>query len=144
MPLPNPPTFSQTVISNWEREGRDGTPVVLPRKRADKLCPSTPPRKRSLYGAAIKRFLPSLTFVHLAPFPPISSFFPSFPPFPPLAGLFSFNVYNDLANLPRDLSTLPPPLTFWKSLFNVIFLCPPCSTLFFFFYWRDGDGEGWR
>lgn len=71
-------------------------------------------------------------------------------PFPPLAGLFSFNVYNDLANLPRDLSTLPPPLTFWKSLFNAIFFCVPLvrAVPFLFFLerlerwrWRIGWGK---
>lgn len=63
-------------------------------------------------------------------------------PFPPLAGLFSFNVYNDLANLPRDLSTLPPSNILEISIQRDILLCSPCSCCTFsFFFGEIGEME---
>lgn len=64
-------------------------------------------------------------------------------PFPPLAGLFSFNVYNDLANLPRDLSL---PLQHSGNLYSTRYSSvSPLFVLYLFFFfwrdWRDGDGE---
>lgn len=68
-------------------------------------------------------------------------------PFPPLAGLFSFNVYNDLANLPRDLSL---PLQHSGNLYSTRYSSvSPLFVLYLFFFlerlerwrWRIGWGQ---
>lgn len=61
-------------------------------------------------------------------------------PFPPLAGLFSFNVYNDLANLPRDLSL---PLQHSGNLYSTRYssVSPLFVLYLFFFFGEIGEME---
>lgn len=139
------PTFSQT-ISNWEerRGEREGVvPLFFPENGP---INSARPLllEKEVYTGRHKAFS---SFPHLRSLGAVPSyiFFLSFLPlpFPPLAGLFSFNVYNDLANLPRDLSL---PLQHSGNLYSTRYSSvSPLFVLYLFFFfwrdWRDGDGE---
>lgn len=99
--------------------------------------------EKEVYTGRYKAFS---SFPHLRSLGAVPSyiFFLSFLPlpFPPLAGLFSFNVYNDLANLPRDLSL---PLQHSGNLYSTRYSSvSPLFVLYLFFFLERLERWRWR